>query len=105
MRFQPLEKLINLGDGYRRAFKIDSLGLLLLQVGDQRYLIEARCPHQGHALESAPVDSGCIQCPLHQYRFDLVTGVVTSATKEACRSLKTFELVYEGNEVGLLLPD
>jgi len=58
MRFQPLEKLINLGDGYRRAFKIDSLGLLLLQVGDQRYLIEARCPHQGHALESAPVDSG-----------------------------------------------
>jgi len=105
MRFQPLEKLINLHEGYRRAFKIDSLSLLLLQQNEQRYLIEGHCPHQGHALAQATVDGTCIQCPLHQYRFDLVSGELISATKQACRNLRTFELVYEGNEVGLLMPD
>ena len=104
VRFQSLEKLINLYDGYRRRFKIDSVGLLLIQQGEQRYLLEDRCPHRGHPLEAAEFNSGCVQCPLHQYRFDLTTGAVVSATEEACRSLRVYELVYEGNEVGLLMP-
>jgi nitrite reductase/ring-hydroxylating ferredoxin subunit len=105
VRFQPLEKLINLHDGYRRGFKIDALGLLLIQHGGQRYLLEAQCPHRGHPLETADIEAGCLQCPLHQYRFDLSSGAVVAATEEACRPLRVFELVYEGNEVGLLMPD
>lgn len=105
MRFQALEKLINLHDGYRRSFRIDALVLLLIQQGGQRFLLEARCPHRGHPLDAAVVDEGCLQCPLHQYRFDLATGAVIAATEEACRPLRVYELVYEGNEVGLLLPD
>lgn len=105
VRFQPLEKLINLHDGYRRSFKIDSLGLMLIQQDEQRYLLEGRCPHRGHPLDAADFDSGCLQCPLHQYRFDLATGAVVSATEEACRPLRVYELVYEGNEVGLMMPD
>ena len=105
MRFQALEKLINLRDGYRRSFKIDALDLLLIQQGEQRYLLEGRCPHRGHPLESADLDAGCLECPLHKYRFDLSTGAVAAATEEACRPLRIYELVYEGNEVGMLLPD
>ncbi len=41
MRFYPLEKLINLHDGYTRQYKIDSLQLLLLQRDGQLHLIEA----------------------------------------------------------------
>ncbi len=105
VRFQPLEKLINLHDGYRRLFKFDALGLLLVEQGGQRFLLEARCPHRGHPLDSARVEDGCVQCPLHNYRFDLSTGAVIKASEEACRPLRVYDLVYEGNEIGLLMPD
>ena len=55
MRFQPLEKLINLHDGYRCRFKIDGLQVLLIQQGGTHYLLEAQCPHKGHLLDDARI--------------------------------------------------
>jgi nitrite reductase/ring-hydroxylating ferredoxin subunit len=103
MRFFPLEKLINLHDGYVRRFKIDSLQLLLVQDRGQLYLFEAHCPHRSHPLDSATVDEGVIQCAMHQYRFSLDDGRLLNAAQGACRDLRTFPVIYEGNEVGLLL--
>lgn len=105
MRFYPLEKLMNLEDGYRRGFKIDNLQLLLIQQRGERYLIEAYCPHRGHSLAEAPIEAGQIQCPLHQYRFSATSGQLIHFTEEPCRALRTFEVTYEGNEIGLVLPD
>lgn len=103
MRFLPLAKLIDLGDGYTREFKIDSLQLLLIQRGGERYLIEARCPHRDHPLDAATIEGGVIQCALHQYRFAIADGRLLRATEEPCRGLRVFELVYRGNEVGVML--
>ncbi len=103
MRFYPLEKLINLQDGYSARIKIDSLELLLLQRGNERYLIESRCPHREHPLDVASIDGERIRCALHQYQFSLRNGELLVATEEPCRNLRTFELVYEGNEVGVML--
>lgn len=103
MRFLPLAKLIDLREGYTRAFKIDNLQLLLLQRDGERYLIEARCPHRDHPLDAASIDDGVIQCALHQYRFAIADGRLLHATEEPCRDLRVFELVYRGNEVGVML--
>ena len=105
MRFHPLEKLMNLRDGYTSRIKIDNLNLLLIQRGEDRYLIESTCPHREHPLEVASIADGRIQCALHQYQFSLTTGEVLASTEEPCRALRTFELIYEGNEVGILLED
>lgn len=105
MRFYPLEKLINLHDAYSRQFKIDHLQLLLLQRGGERFLIEGHCPHRGHPLDVATFDDGVIQCALHHYRFALADGRLLRASEERCRGLRTFELVYEGNEVGVMLEE
>jgi nitrite reductase/ring-hydroxylating ferredoxin subunit len=105
MLFYPLEKLINLRDGYRRQFKIDALQLLLMQEAGERYLFEAFCPHRGHPLDQASISESLIQCPLHQYCFSLQSGRVEKATEEPCRALQVFELVYEGNEIGVILPE
>lgn len=105
MRFVSLEKLINLHDGYRREFRIDHYKLLLLQVDGERYLIGATCPHQEHPLTEAWVGEGCIECPLHNYRFSLENGQLLHATEEACSSLATWRLEYEGADVGVLWDD
>ena len=105
MRFFPLEKLINLQDDYARQFKIDNLHLLLLQREGQLYLIEGYCPHRGHPLDVATLADGVIQCALHHYRFAIADGRLLHATEEPCRGLRTYELVYEGNEVGLMLAE
>ncbi|HBQ39924.1 MAG TPA: Rieske (2Fe-2S) protein [Halieaceae bacterium] len=105
MRFRPLEKLINLHEGYRREFRIDELALLLAMQDGELYLFESRCPHREHALDVASIGNGVIECPLHRYRFRLTDGALLQASEEPCRALKTWPLVYEGNEVGCMLPD
>lgn len=105
MRFYPLEKLFNLQDGYTRQFKIDNLQLLLLQRQAQLFLIEAYCPHRNHPLDVATIDNGLIQCPLHQYQFAIDDGHLVHATEDICRGLKTYEIIYQGNEIGVMLPE
>ena len=103
MRFYSLDKLINLYDGYRKVFKIDQHGLILLQHQGSVYLLESTCPHRGHPLTEAGVSGNELRCPLHGYRFDIGDGQLIAATEEPCRSLKTFEVVYRQTEVGLML--
>jgi nitrite reductase/ring-hydroxylating ferredoxin subunit len=103
VRFQPLEKLINLHDGYRCRFTIDGLQLLLIQQAGNHYLVEAQCPHRGQLLDSARIDANCVICPLHHYRFDLRSGQLLSHGEEPCRALRVYEPAYEGNEIGVVL--
>ena len=105
MRFYPLEKLINLHDDYVRQFKIDNLQLLLIQRPGKRFLLEAHCPHRGHPLAAASIDGGTIQCSLHQYQFALADGRLLKATEAPCRELRVFDVVYAGNEVGVMLDE
>jgi nitrite reductase/ring-hydroxylating ferredoxin subunit len=105
MRFYPLEKLINLHDSYARNFKIDNLQLLLLQRSGELYLIEGRCPHRGHPLDVATLEGGVIQCAAHHYQFAIADGRLLHATEERCRGLRTFDVMYEGNEVGVMLEE
>jgi nitrite reductase/ring-hydroxylating ferredoxin subunit len=103
MRFYPLEKLINLHDGYIRKFKIDELQLLLIKHRGELYLLEALCPHRNYPLDEALITDGVIRCPSHQYEFSMVDGRLLRATEDACRGLRTFTVIYEGNEVGVML--
>ena len=105
MRFYPLEKLFNLHDNYARQFKIDHVRLLLIQRLGELFLIEANCPHHGHPLDAAIIDRGIIQCALHQYQFSIADGRLLHATEEPCRALRTFQVIYEGNEVGIMLDE
>lgn len=97
-----------MGEGYRRLFRVDNTWLLLLEQGGQRYLVEGLCPHQGQSLIDAAVglhgSEACITCPRHQYCFSLKSGAAAvNSSGEACRALKVYDIVYEGNELGVSL--
>ena len=81
MRFFPLEKLINLHNGYSRQFKIDSLQLLLVEHLGEYLIFEAHCPHGSHPLANAAIDGGVLRCQLHQYEFSLADGKLIHATE------------------------
>lgn len=100
MRFQPLERLINLHDGYRRTVKIDQLDVLILQEEDRLYIVQSRCPHREHPLEGGDVEGGMLICPLHHLAFDLSSG---NSVGGLCAPLRCWTPVYEGNEVGILV--
>lgn len=55
MACYPLEKLIHLQDGYRRAFRLPQGEVLLIQNGEERYLIKRHCPHAGQALDAGAI--------------------------------------------------
>ena len=91
MRFIPLEKLINLEEGYRREFRIDYHRLLLLQYRGDLHLIEAVCPHQEHPLAEAHFP---LPLTLRTYRWTLspralfnFLTVSRRAEDNACSSL------------------
>jgi nitrite reductase/ring-hydroxylating ferredoxin subunit len=65
MRYYSLEKYINLFDGYRKVFKIDSHNLMLLQTNGARYLIESSCPHREYPLSSSDVGNRPANPPSH----------------------------------------
>ena len=100
MRFLPLDKLINVQEGYRKRFKIDTTDLILSKENDQIVAFGAVCPHQEQSLEAGHIEGGVIDCPRHPFAFDLRTGEHTAGH---CRSLPIYEVHYDGNEVGILI--
>ncbi len=102
MAYVPLEKLHALEDGYRRRLLLRGRELLLLQEEGRCYLLHNRCPHAQAPLDRASVDRGVLRCPAHGMEFDLRTG---HPLRGVCAPLSFVPLIYEGNTLGVELPD
>ena len=102
MRFLPLEKLINLTEGYRRTVKVDALEVLLIHESGQLYIIQSRCPHRGQSLEAGEIEGNTLYCPWHNFGFDLGNGAHEAGL---CEGIKVYQPVYENNLVGILVDD
>lgn len=100
MRFLALDKLINLQDGYRKRFKIDSLALILAKEGDEIYAFGAVCPHQEQGMEDALIEEQVVFCPRHNFGFSLRSG---AHVEGVCAALPVYDVHFEGNEVGVLV--
>lgn len=96
--FVPLERLINLEDGYRKTFWVNGQALLLLVVDNRPVLIENRCPHQGAPLGAATLEGDVLRCPQHGLSFSLSSG---RSLQPGCAGLNLFRLAYEGGRIGI----
>lgn len=96
--FVALERLINLQEGYRGAFKVGGQELLLLVVDNRPVLIDARCPHQDFPLTRATLEGDTLRCPKHGLAFSLPSG---RPLQPGCPGLKVLALAYEGDRIGI----
>lgn len=101
--YHSLEKLHQLYDGYKKAFKLRGVELLLIQEDGRVYLLENRCPHMDAPLTFATMQGGYIRCPMHGISFDIKTGAASPQTPSAVGAIKIFTPVYEGNTVGVVI--
>ena len=59
----------------------------LFKVGGDFYAVHDRCTHGRASLAEGFVDDGCVECPLHEGRFDIRTGAALSGpVRQAVRS-------------------
>lgn len=83
--------------GTTRRVVVDSMELLLCNVGGKIYAIEDVCTHDGGPLDQGELEGECVVCPRHGATFDVRTG--DALTLPAVLPLMTFDVTVEGDEI------
>lgn len=85
-----------------RTVVVDGEQVAVYRLRDGRVVaLGASCPHRGGPLADGQVDGRVVICPLHQYAFDLVTGVCANGDVAAARPV---EAIVEHGQVRLTGP-
>jgi nitrite reductase/ring-hydroxylating ferredoxin subunit/uncharacterized membrane protein len=110
------EQRINVrGEGPVVVAKVDELKvdqMKLLRVGHRRIVLgrtdqgyvafDDHCPHRGGSLAGGTMMCGTVQCPWHGSQFDAGTGAVKAGPAD--RSIETYRIEQQGNEIRLFIP-
>lgn len=72
-RWQPLE-VGELLEGIPTKGRAGGQSLILVREGDRLHALHDVCAHAGGSLSEGRIVDGCIECPLHQSRYELSTG-------------------------------
>jgi nitrite reductase/ring-hydroxylating ferredoxin subunit len=65
------------------------------------FAIEDACNHAGASLAEGYLESACIICPMHGYKFSLGTGELL-APKGLCDAQRTYQIEEEGDDLVLI---
>ncbi len=79
------------------AVSVENKTFAIYQHEGKYYATENICTHQHALLSDGYFEDGCIECPLHQARFDVRTGQALCAP--ATKDLQTFPTMLEGSQI------
>lgn len=77
------------------------LPVLLIRRGAEVYALENRCAHMGCPLAAGSLDGYLLQCPCHDWRFDIRDGKSAGAPE---LSIKTYAAEIKDGKVYLRIP-
>jgi 3-phenylpropionate/trans-cinnamate dioxygenase ferredoxin subunit len=72
--FRPMLDLAELPEGTMRRVTVGELDVLLVNTDRGIFATDDRCPHMSAPLSIGDLDGCILGCPLHEGRFDLVSG-------------------------------
>jgi anthranilate 1,2-dioxygenase ferredoxin subunit len=58
--------------------EVEGVDVAVFQVGDQYYVTQDLCTHGPGALSEGYVEGNEVECPFHQGKFDITTGLPTA---------------------------
>jgi nitrite reductase/ring-hydroxylating ferredoxin subunit len=84
-------------DGRIQVELPDGEEILLIKRNDGVVALQALCPHQYAPLIGGEIDDdGCLECPLHGWRFSLATGV---DPENAYVAVQTYKCGIDGDKL------
>lgn len=72
--FRPVLAMARLPAGTMQRVTIGDLDVLLAHTDRGVFAVDDRCPHMAAPLSIGELDGCIVACPLHEGRFDLVSG-------------------------------
>lgn len=99
LRFEPVAKVSELGDGEMKAVTVGAKTIALYNLGGSYHATEAYCTH-GHALlTEGYIDGAIVECPMHGGTFDIASGKPTGAP--CTTPLATYPVRVEGETISI----
>ena len=83
--------------------QIGSHDIAICRLDGQIYAIHNICTHQYARLSDGYIEDGCIECPLHQGRFEIKTGAACGAPVSG--TLRVYPVKVEEGKVWVELGD
>ena len=93
---------VPMGEG--RAVTIEGRRIALFRTRSGWYALDAACPHMGGPLADGIVSEQSVICPLHERRFDLVSGEpLSGAGADRCPAVAAHQVSVVGAQVFVTL--
>ena len=92
-----------LGEEEAIGVEVGGQAVALCRSGGTLHAIHNVCTHQYALLSDGYVEDGCIECPLHQGRFDLKTGAPKGPP--VTEPVRVYRVRTEGGKSYVELPD
>ena len=87
----------SLGDNEALGVRVGEVPIAIVRAGGAWHALHNVCTHQFALLSDGYVEAGCIECPLHQGRFDLTTGSAMCAP--VTEPIKVYPVKVEGGRI------
>lgn len=102
-QFTPAAEDADVVEGALYAAVVDGVPVLLVRLNGVVHAIGRICTHEDADLAQGSIEDGCVVCPLHGSKFDLVTGA--ALTLPAFEPEPVFEVRIEGGTIYVGVPD
>lgn len=104
MQFHAVGQRSAIEAGERVVAELEGHEILILALGAEIYAIGNICSHDEVWLDDGTLhpESCEIECPMHEGRFDLRTGLATRAPAET--PVPSYEVKFDGDQVLVGLP-
>ena len=97
MGWHPVADADALGEDEALAVRVGEVPIALCRSGGAYHALHDVCTHQFALLSDGYVEDGCIECPLHQGRFELASGKALCAP--VTEPVKVYAVKMEGGRV------
>jgi 3-phenylpropionate/trans-cinnamate dioxygenase ferredoxin component len=86
-----------IGDDEALGVEVGKVPVAIVRAGGVLHAVNNVCTHQYALLSDGYVEDGCIECPLHQGKFELATGNAMCAP--VTDPIKVYAVKVEGGKV------
>jgi len=92
-----------IGDDEALGVTVGKVQIAIVRAAGALHALDNVCTHQFALLSDGYVEDGCIECPLHQGRFELATGNAMCAP--VTEPVRVYPVKVEGGKVLVELAD